>query len=98
MDIRPQKIIVLSNYTIEQCFNRREDYEPLSRRFKVIQFPEGKQEATFRAQLQPSQTSPESETTNESLPILTQEDEPLLDLPTWDWSGLFDEGHLSPML
>lgn len=36
--IRPAKIIVLSNYTIEQCFPNPEDHEPLMRRFKVVQF------------------------------------------------------------
>jgi len=36
--VRPAKIIVLSNYTIEQCFPNQEDYEPLNRRFNVIEF------------------------------------------------------------
>lgn len=36
--IRPRKIIVLSNYTIEQCFPNTEDVEPLLRRFKVVHF------------------------------------------------------------
>nr|AOV86329.1 putative rep protein [uncultured virus] len=37
--IRPRKIIVLSNYTIEQCFTNEEDREPIKRRFKVKHFP-----------------------------------------------------------
>nr|QTE03372.1 MAG: replication-associated protein [Grus japonensis CRESS-DNA-virus sp.] len=37
--IRPRKIIVLSNYTPEQCFPQAEDVEPIRRRFKVIHFP-----------------------------------------------------------
>lgn len=37
--IRPRKIIVLSNYTIEQCFPALEDREPIKRRFKVVHFP-----------------------------------------------------------
>lgn len=39
--IRPARVIVLSNYTIQQCFPNVEDYEPLMRRFKVIQFGDG---------------------------------------------------------
>ena len=40
--IRPVKIIILSNYTIEQCFPAKEDCDPLLRRFKVVRFPEQK--------------------------------------------------------
>jgi len=47
--LRPRKIIVLSNYTIEECFPRAADLGPIQRRFKVIQFPEGAQHARFRA-------------------------------------------------
>lgn len=36
--IRPKKIIVLSNYTIEECFPECQDSLPLRRRFKVVQF------------------------------------------------------------
>lgn len=37
--IRPKKIIVTSNYSMEQCFERVEDLEPLQRRFKQVYFP-----------------------------------------------------------
>lgn len=37
--IRPWKIIVLSNYTIEQCFPQAEDRDPIKRRFKTVHFP-----------------------------------------------------------
>lgn len=36
--IRPKKIVVLSNYEIEQCFTRIQDSEPMKRRFKVKRF------------------------------------------------------------
>nr|QXP07612.1 MAG: replication associated protein [Arizlama virus] len=36
--IRPDKIIVLSNYTIKECFPNSQDHEPLLRRFKQIEF------------------------------------------------------------
>lgn len=38
-NIRPNKIIVTSNYSIQECFPNRCDYEPLLRRFKVREFP-----------------------------------------------------------
>lgn len=37
--IRPQKIIVTSNYSIDQCFERSEDRDPIKRRFKQVHFP-----------------------------------------------------------
>lgn len=37
--IRPTKIIVLSNYSIEDCFEKVQDVEPIKRRFQVIHFP-----------------------------------------------------------
>lgn len=36
--IRPKKIIVLSNYSIEQCFQNKEDRDPIKRRFKEVYF------------------------------------------------------------
>lgn len=36
--LRPSKVIVLSNYTIDQCFPNQEDSEPLHRRFKTVTF------------------------------------------------------------
>lgn len=37
--IRPLKIIILSNYTIDECFERKNDRDPIKRRFKVTHFP-----------------------------------------------------------
>lgn len=36
--IRPKKVIVLSNYTIDECFPMSQDAEPIKRRFKVKHF------------------------------------------------------------
>ncbi|UNI72380.1 MAG: replication associated protein [Chaetfec virus UA24_3359] len=38
MRIRPKKLIVTSNYSIEQCFDREEDVAAIKRRFKVTRF------------------------------------------------------------
>lgn len=46
--IRPRKIIVLSNYTIRECFKKKQDYEPLERRFTVINFPDERLRAVAR--------------------------------------------------
>ena len=35
--IRPEKIIVTSNYLPEQCFTNREDIAPILRRFRVVE-------------------------------------------------------------
>ena len=37
MRIRPEKIIVTSNYHPEQCFPNREDVAPILRRFQVVE-------------------------------------------------------------
>nr|WAE43223.1 MAG: replication associated protein [Cressdnaviricota sp.] len=36
--IRPKKIIITSNYTLQECFPCKEDYEPLKRRIKEVHF------------------------------------------------------------
>lgn len=36
--VRPARIIVLSNYSIEDCFPLAEDREPILRRFKIVHF------------------------------------------------------------
>jgi len=36
--LRPKKLIITSNYTLDQCFERSADAEPLKRRFKVTTF------------------------------------------------------------
>lgn len=38
--IRPKKIIVLSNFRLDQCFTDSRDREPLERRFKTFEFPQ----------------------------------------------------------
>lgn len=38
LTIRPKKIIITSNYSLEQCFSKEQDLEPLKRRLKVREF------------------------------------------------------------
>lgn len=47
--LRPTKIIVLSNYTPQQCFLNSEDLEPILRRFTVINFPDQTDHARYRS-------------------------------------------------
>lgn len=37
-NVRPKRIIILSNYSIEECFSNVNDLEPIKRRFKVKHF------------------------------------------------------------
>lgn len=62
--IRPKKIIVLSNYSIEQCFLDTRDAEPLRRRFQVLEFPRDKPIAVengrvYKGSLSPGSTGPD---------------------------------------
>jgi len=76
---RPIKLIVLSNYTIEDCFPDARDYEPLLRRFTVIKFPTGRLHATSRARAFHDKYKPilEDEDTNDDIEI---QDMPDIDL------------------
>lgn len=47
--IRPKKIIVISNYRLEDCFPDARDREPVARRFAQIEFPWGSGVAAERA-------------------------------------------------
>jgi len=47
--LRPSKLIVLSNYEIQDCFPDSRDLEPLRRRFAVMRFPEDKAQCRERA-------------------------------------------------
>lgn len=89
--LRPRKIIVLSNYTLEQCFTRSEDLEPLKRRFKTITFPDGRAHAGFRAAWfnePPSEPEPmDTESTEASSAFMYDED-----LPSIDLDDLFSQG------
>jgi len=56
--LRPKKIIVLSNYTPQQCFLNSEDLEPMLRRFTVIHFPAQESHARFRASAMQEEEAP----------------------------------------
>lgn len=77
--VRPLKIIVLSNYTLEQCFPRIADLSPIARRFKVINFPDGIQHARFRAAWI-NNPPPVSQDDEESVTTADTESELLFDL------------------
>jgi len=47
--IRPKKLIVLSNYSPEDCFPDPRDHLPLLRRFRVLRFPRDRGVAVDRA-------------------------------------------------
>jgi len=78
--LRPKKIIVLSNYTMEQCFPRKEDLLPLQRRFTVIKFAAEMQRASFRAAWFNNQPEEMSVCSEESSIGIIEDDMPYLDL------------------
>jgi len=78
--LRPKKIIVLSNYTPQQCFTNSEDLEPILRRFTVINFPSQEQHARFRA---------DALLEIEELPLLDTPSLEDLDLPDMSLDGDF---------
>lgn len=83
--IRPAKLIVLSNYTPQQCFLHDEDLKPMLRRFTVIHFPNQAQHARFRAidQAEAPLDTPEVTTAEEAMPtledLLDDDDESVID-------------------
>jgi len=46
--VRPQKLIVLSNYSISECFVDSRDADPIKRRFKELRFPQQLEEVEQR--------------------------------------------------
>ena len=54
--IRPKKIIVLSNYSIGECFTDAQDRDPLYRRFKTYRFPEDLETIKANAPAPPTET------------------------------------------
>jgi len=76
-NLRPKKLIVLSNYTPQQCFLNSEDLEPILRRFTVIYFPNQAPHARFRAidQAEAPLDTPEVTTAEDELPELIADDD-----------------------
>jgi len=85
--LRPKKIIVLSNYTIQQCFLNSEDMDPILRRFTVMYFPKEEPHARFRAaamkepeEMEIEEDGDEDEPPEQPLEFSLDEDLPDLDL------------------
>jgi len=88
--LRPKKIIVLSNYTPQQCFLNSEDMEPILRRFTVMYFPKEEQHARFRAEAMKEPENMEIEEEDEEEPPEQPLDFSLdEDLPDLDLDGDF---------
>lgn len=85
--LRPKKIIVLSNYTPQQCFLAQEDLEPILRRFTVMYFPKEAQHARFRA----ADFCIPIDTIMESVITETSEEDMDLEFPDLDLDKLFDD-------
>jgi len=97
--IRPKKIIVLSNYTIEQCFTDPRDQEPLLRRFTTIDFSdgiEGALQAQAIKELEETEDSDDREVMDQVQAITSPPGQPLLqrqdatdgvavDWMNWNW-------------
>jgi len=83
--LRPKKLIVLSNYTPQQCFLNSEDLKPILRRFTVMHFPNQIQHARFRAaeQAEAPLDTQEVTTAEEAMPtledLLDDDDESVID-------------------
>jgi len=92
--IRPKKIIILSNYTIEQCFHAKEDCDPLLRRFKVITFPDGKLHAQARVNNYVPSIKEEIPVTSEICDAILEEEDtdasPMSDIACADFDWKFD--------
>lgn len=84
--IRPKKIIILSNYSIDQCFPRKADAAPLKRRFKVIHFP-----SIFRPINQQYVQATEEEEKGEDIPSI----HPDYNIPKTRYNPLDDESFLN---
>lgn len=98
-NIRPRKIIVLSNYTIEQCFPNKEDCDPLLRRFKVIQFPIGKAWARARVNnFEPSKSPKEEIANSGNIAQLFEQSDADIDsiMADIDMTSLEEEGGIVP--
>lgn len=71
--IRPRKIIVLSNYTISQCFEQHQDRDPLFRRFHELHFPQDALQARINADhINPTVEVQQSNDQSNELCVFTQ--------------------------
>ncbi|AXH74167.1 MAG: putative viral replication protein [Cressdnaviricota sp.] len=97
--IRPTKLIVLSNYTIEECFQNHKDLKPILRRFTQLRFPEDEQTAIDRwaSHMQTLSDAPIMDPIQ--LPVPQNADSvPICNLPDLDLDSLlnFDTPAIAP--
>lgn len=91
MHLRPKKVIILSNYTIEECFLNEQDRQPLLRRFNVLRFPQDIPWARSTHQyFRESQKKLEQTTNIEDTATNSTTESAPSSIDSFDWASLAD--------